>query len=90
MIGSSRLRFILAYSQGDGSIGEFYSVALTNNYQQAWSLDSQTAKVRLAPRGLDHIFLNVAGECWLVYFKSCECFRPDLILAPAPLSLNGQ
>ena len=22
-------------AQGDGSIGEFYSVALTNNYQQA-------------------------------------------------------
>ena len=37
---------LMSLSQGNGSIGEFYSVALTNNYQQAslyWKLSMKSS-----------------------------------------------
>ena len=38
---------LVAYLAGENSIGEFYSVALTNNYQQA---DTGTKMIHVAPK----------------------------------------
>lgn len=88
-VGSSWLRFILSIFAGWWI---HWRVLLRSFDQQLpTGLESRFTDCKdeaSSQRSWSH--LNVAGECWLVYFKSCECLRPDLILAPTALSLNVQ
>ena len=64
--------------KGNDSIGEFYSIALTNNYQQA---DTGTkmihlgknTKVQLFPKGYLRENHKIAIEVWFRFPKSHQC-----------------